>query len=96
MVVAVAVVVSIAQVVEILVSLCGMMSNIPENIPCDSILPGHHTDWLYSLLGGGGRTRAGLGLSIIPFLTMIYLVLTLSISPEKPKVFSSTLPGHLY
>ena len=34
-------------------------------------------------------------LSIIPFLTMIYWVLTLAISPEGQEVFSSTLAGQL-
>ena len=33
--------------------------------------------------------------SIIPFLTMIYWVLILSISLAEPKVFSSILPGKL-
>ena len=32
---------------------------------------------------------------IIPFLTINDGVLTLSISPEKPKLLSSTLPGQL-
>ena len=34
-------------------------------------------------------------LNIIPFLTMIYWVLTLGISPKGQEVFSSTLAGQL-
>ena len=41
------------------------------------------------------EAKDDLEIIIIPFLTMIYWVLTLVISPEGQEVFSSTLAGQL-
>ena len=55
-------------------------------------LVGHHLAWAWSEADG---KLCGRVYCIIPFLTMIYLVLTLLISPEGQKVLSSSLAGQL-